>query len=108
MFGSTVALVGGQSVTGENLVPLDHGLIASDFGQDRCGGNGKAERIPVNQAALRQVKVNANGVDEKIIAWNVQLDNGATHSQPAGLQDVMVVDLKSIGGADRCGQSAFL
>ena len=52
VFSGTVSLVSGQSILGIGLTELDHQLVPVSLGDNRCGGDGKAEAVPLAKIVL--------------------------------------------------------
>src|ERR1022692_2659912 len=52
MFGREIALMAGQAVLREDLIPDAHALVAPDLGDDGGGGDGVALRVALDQGTL--------------------------------------------------------
>jgi hypothetical protein len=61
----------------------------------------------MNECALRDGKVDCDGVYQEIIRRWTEAFHGSTHGQARGLIDVDVIDLKSIGCGNGPGYGAF-
>lgn len=68
-----VAFVTGQAVLGIDGVELAHRGIPMDLGNDRCGSDGEAAFIALDQRQLRPFDIERNGIDENEIGLNFKL-----------------------------------
>ena len=96
----SVALVRGQAIFGEDLVPRAHAGIALHFGQNRCRRDGVAPGVAFDQAALRQGKLQRNRVHQQEIRRGIEAVDRDPHGHSRCLVDVDPVDGGGIHRAD--------
>jgi len=101
MLRGSVALMILQTVRGVKRAECDHGRIARDLGDDRCGGDGGAFRVTVNDGDFAAGQARALvAVDEAELRRGVQARDGAAHGEQAGAEDIMGIDFLDRGDAD--------
>src|SRR5947209_19977067 len=100
MFGGTIAFIGGQIILWIDRVPLaDHG-VASNFSNDRGGGDGAGKRVAVDDLGLRAVPVNANRIEQQVIGYGIELGDSFTHGQQRSVIDVDLIDAGYVHGGN--------
>ena len=67
MLRRAVALVRSQTILGKHGIPLAHHSVAFDFGKNRSRRNRSRKRIPVDDGFLRQIAIQPQRIDQKMI-----------------------------------------
>ena len=88
MFFRAIAFVRGQSVVRILLVVRSHPCIPVDFGDDRCGGDGDADRVAIDDSFLQARCIERLGVDQKKVRLRGKLRNGREHGLVRGAADI--------------------
>lgn len=93
MRGAAIALVCGKSVSRIVQIQFAHQAVAGNLGNDRGGGDRKAEGIPLFDGLLGDGGFNgADAVDQQEIGNGGKLRDRLQHGLPCGLQDIDPVD----------------
>lgn len=96
-----VAFVLREAVIGEFLVEVEHESIAGDLGDDTRGGDGKAERVAVDDRGLFNGKrTNGQAVDQDVIGFAGQLRGGGAHRLVRRAKDVQLIDFAMVHDSD--------
>ena len=104
MFRGSVALMILQSVGGVKRGELGHGAIARDLGDDRCGGDGGAAGVAIDDGDFQAgeagllVAVDEAGVGLDGHARVAEALDGAAHGEEAGAENIVGLDF--LGGRD--------
>ncbi len=75
-----------------------------NLGDNRCGGDGEAERVSVDELGLAAGMVEAHGVDEEVVGLKGKALDGGEHGHSRGLVDVDAVDGLGVDGGDGEGE----
>ena len=88
VLGRAIAFIVLKPILRKHRVPSLQRGVPGHFGQNRRGGDRKAQRVAMNQCLLWQRQVDAYGVHQQAIARRRQLLHGTAHGQTRGLQNV--------------------
>lgn len=74
VFGGAVAFMGGEAVAGVEQIEFEHDVVASDFGDDACGGDGVGEAITFWNGGMWDGQgVDGEAIDEGVGGWGIEL-----------------------------------
>ena len=77
------------------MPPRKH-TIAMHFGNNRCGCNGAAACVAVNQRELFDGQIKLESINQQVIGLDGKRFHGAAHRQPGCLINIDLVDLKCV------------
>src|SRR6202041_568084 len=100
VLGRRVAFVRGQTVGGKNLVPNAHAGVAVNLRNNGRGGDGVAAGIAFDEGALRQGKIEGDGVGEQEVRSGREPAHREAHGQARGLVDVDGIYGGGVHGGD--------
>src|ERR1022692_2902922 len=107
MFGREIALMAGQAVLREDLIPDPYALVAPDFGDDGGGSDGVALRVALDQGTLGSGERQRHGVNQQKIRCGRQACDRHFHGHLGGLVNVDPVDGGRIHGRYRPSHRAL-
>src|SRR5487761_27007 len=97
-----VTLVAGETITGVELVELDHRLIARHLGHDAGGHDRRADTVPAHDCHLRDHRVgHIPGINQQVFGRHLETSHSACGGEVARPQQTQAVHLGVVDGADR-------
>jgi len=107
MFGSGIALVLGEAVTGIDGIQSLQARVTMRFGEDGCGSDGDAARVTLDERFLLDENIELHRVNQQIIGNDGELLKGGSHGLAAGLVDIPGVDARGINFGDSPSEGVF-
>ncbi len=101
MGSGAVAFVLGETVCGPLFVVLKHEMVADDLGEDAGRGDAKTLGVALDNGSLRRgERRHGATIHQRVRGRRVELGEGGVHRSIGGLQDVDLIDKRSVYDPD--------